>query len=88
MSRKNRAVQQKKMAGGLKLECRKKDRTSYMYMENTKATGRVADLRLFFTYAKSRFSHDGAQIITPHGKTNEIKFPLSTDYDRLRICLI
>ena len=61
----NKAVQLHKMARGLKFRSKKVEGSFYLCSENNGADQlrgyREADLRHFFAYTKSLFSHDAAQ---------------------------
>ena len=64
MSQRNQAVQPHKMARSLKFRIKKVEKLYYLCSENKDADQlRGYDLRLCFCIAKSRFSHDVAQIV-------------------------
>ena len=63
----NRTMLSQKMTGGLKSRVKEVQGLYYLCSENKCADQlrgyRAADLRLFFAYAKSRFSHDAAHLV-------------------------
>ena len=66
MSDTNRAVQPQKMARGLKFQIQEEEGLYYLFREKRGADQlpcyRASDMPFIFAYAKSRFSHNAAQI--------------------------